>query len=231
MKTIITLALLVVSINGAAQNQWFYTYTDSIALVRDANEISNKFLSDIKHIEPKIQFEGKTILDTSPYLIYYGFDKNIHLPLWEQVLPELKAFFTDIAGSEEAGATMFGLFFNGFYLPHELGHALQDVAKGNLGQSYKGEYLANTIAILWWRKNGNLKELEQCYHLAKKMVNKLPNPVPEGVSIEHYFTENYGTATQDPYIYGYMQFKQFVEIYETKTLPDFNTFIETFLKE
>lgn len=30
-----------------------------------------------------------------------------------------------------------------------------------------------------------------------------------------------------PYVYGYMQFKQFIEIYEDKNLPDFDTFIKT----
>ena len=29
-----------------------------------------------------------------------------------------------VAGGEIAGKKVFGLFFNGFYLPHELGHGL-----------------------------------------------------------------------------------------------------------
>lgn len=227
---IINLIFLISSGFGFAQNQWFQTYTDSTAFIRDANSISEAFIADIKNIKPDIQFELKVILDTSPALIYYGFDNNIHLPLWEQVLPELKEFFTDITGSDSEGEKMFGLFFNGFYLPHELGHALQGIVDGNLELSYKAEYLANTIAMLWWRKHGYQKELEMCYKFANTIQSKLPNPVPEGKTIETYFTENYEQTIQNPYTYGYMQFKQFVNIYEDTSLPDFDTYIINYLK-
>lgn len=231
MKTIITLVFLLFgALNAISQNEWFQTYTDSVALIKDANHISNAFIANIKAIKPDFQFDGKTILDTSPALIYYGYDNNIHLPLWEQLLPELKDFFIDITDSDTEGKNMFGLFFNGFYLPHELGHAFQHTIDGTLEQSYKAEYLANTIALLWWRKHGYQKELEQCYNFAKTMESKLPNPVPEGKTIEDYFTENYEQTLQNPYTYGYMQFKQFVQIYEDKSLPDFETYIANYLK-
>ncbi len=231
MKKTTTLLFLMAALYGTAQNQWFQTYTDSTALVKDANEISDNFIDDIKKIKPDFQFNGKTLLDTSPFLIYYGFDKNIHLPLWQQVLPELKNFFTEMTGNKDEGEKMFGLFFNGFYLPHELGHAFKDVIDGNLEQSYKGEYFANTMAMLWWRKHGNQKDLEQCYNFIKKLESKLQNPVPEGKTKEEFFTEHYDEATQNPYTYGYMQFKQFIEIYEDQTLPDFDTFVVQYIKK
>lgn len=230
MKKASTFLILLLSVTSLfAQNQWFKTYTDSIALVNDANALSKVFISDIQKIKPNYKFEGNIILDTSPYLIYYGFDKNVHLPLWEQVLPEIKSFFVELSGSETEGKTMFGLFFNGFYLPHELGHALQDEIDGTLEQSYKSEYFANTIAMLWLRKHGYQKELEQCYNFAKAMESKLPNPVQDGESIEDYFTHNYNEASKNPYSYGYMQFKQFVEVYEDEALVDFDTFIKNYL--
>ena len=58
------------------------------------------------------------------------------------------------------------------------------------------------------------------------MFLKLPNPVPKGSTIEEYFSKNYEEASANPYVYGYMQFKQFIEIYEDKNLPDFDTFIK-----
>lgn len=215
---------------GFAQNQWFQTYNDSVALVKDANYISNKFIADVKAIKPDFLFTGNTILDTSPALIYYGLDKNIHLPLWGQLPPELKGFFIDITGSDTEGQRMFGLFFNGFYLPHELAHAFQDVVNDSLETSYKGEYLANTIAMLWLRKHGYQKELQLCYELAKSMGEKLPNPVPDDTTIEVFFTENYKKASENPYIYGYMQFKQFVLIYEDSALQDFDSFVANYLE-
>jgi hypothetical protein len=58
------------------------------------------------------------------------------------------------------------------------------------------------------------------------MWAKLPNPIPKDTTIEVYFNKNYDEASANPYVYGYMQFKQFIEIYEKKQLPDFDTFIK-----
>jgi hypothetical protein len=140
-----------------------------------------------------------------------------------------KKFFYEVAGGEAEGKNAFGLFFNGFYLPHELGHALQDIVEKGSVTSYNNEYFANTVAILWWRKAGKEKELKSCYEAAKKMWTKLPNPVPAGEAEDAYFTKNYEVASQNPYTYGYMQFKQFIQLYEDKTLPDFDTFIKNYL--
>lgn len=225
MKKIIVFSLLLSIQIGIAQKNWFKTYTDSIALVKDAQMITKSFTKDIKKVNKNLKYDIKTVLHTTPYLIYFYKDAA-NIPLWEQVIPEQKQFFYEIAGSEVEGKKFFGLFFNGFYLPHELGHAYEYVLKGETLGSYKGEYFANTVAILWWKKHNRNKELQQCYEAAKKMFLKLPNPVPKGSTIEEYFSKNYEEASANPYVYGYMQFKQFIEIYEDKNLPDFDTFIK-----
>ncbi len=125
---------------------------------------------------------------------------------------------------------MFGLFFNGFYLVHELGHQLESYVQTNTKNAYGSEYFANQIAILWWRKNGNQKELKQCYDLIINLLPKLKNPVPNGQSMEDFFTKNYEQAATDPYVYGYMQFNQFKKIYEDNSLPDFDAFIKKYKK-
>ena len=232
MKNLIfTYVLCFITSLSIAQNQWFQTYTDSIALANDANLISDAFLADVKNIKPDIQLSGKSIVDTSPYLIYYGQDKKVHLSFWEEVMPQLKGFLTEISGSEAEGKRIFGLFFNGFYLPHELGHGLQHNVDGTIEQSYKAEYFANTIAVLWWRKQGKLNELKDCYDFAKSVEFKFPNPVPEGQTIEEFFTKNYNEASQNPYTYGYMQFQQLIQIYEDNTLPDFDAYVINYLKQ
>lgn len=229
MKKIIVLSLLLSIQIATAQKKWFTTYSDSIALVKDANAITKSFTKDIKKCNKNVAYNIKTVLHTTPYLIYFYKDAA-NIPLWEQVIPEQKHFFYEIAGSEAEGKKFFGLFFNGFYLPHELGHAYEYVVKGETIGSYKGEYFANTVAILWWKKHHREKELKECYEAAKKMWAKLPNPVPEGSTIEEYFSKNYEEASANPYVYGYMQFKQFIEIYEDKNLPDFDTFIKQLSK-
>lgn len=233
-KILLVLALYISSHSAHCQDQWFTLYTDSIALVKQGNAITNQFIKDIKRIKSDSKLDVKTILHTTPYLIYYdGFGKvkTANIPLWSQVIPEQQRFFYEVAGSEEEGKKAFGYFFNGFYLPHELGHAFQELLEGNQSGSYGNEYFANTVAMLWWRKNGNANDLKNCYESAKKMWEKLPNPVPEGMTIEEYFSKNYEKATENPYVYGYMQFKQFILVYEDKNLPDFDTFIKNYLNK
>jgi hypothetical protein len=203
-------------------------------LVKDANEVSALFMHDIKQLEPSSNMDVKTVLHTTPYLIYYakdGQENTANLPLWAEVIPQQQSFFYEVAGGEVAGKKAFGLFFNGFYLPHELGNAFQEIALHESGLSYSKEYFANIVAILWWRKQGRQQELSSCYEAAKAIWSKLPNPVPVGTLPEEYFTKNYEQASQNPYTYGYMQFKQFIQVYEDKTLPDFDTFIKQSLKK
>ena len=228
----VVFVLLFLSQITFAQKEWFSAFTDSTALVKQANQISSTFIKDIAQIKPTLVLTLKTRLNTTPYLIYYdddGKQKTANLPLWEQVIPEQKAFFYEVAGGEVEGKEVFGLFFNGFYLPHELGHALEQMIEGNVFGSYESEYFANVVAMLWWKKQGKQKELEQCYNYAKKIWAKLPNPVPEGMTIQAYFKANYKQASQNPYTYGYMQFKQFILVYEDKNLPNFEVFVKNYL--
>lgn len=229
-KSILLIALILLSITTNAQKKWFTTYQDSVALVKDANAITKKFTKDLKKIDPTFKFEIKTVLNTTPYLIFFYKDAA-NIPLWEQVIPEQKQFFYQLGGNETEGKKIFGLFFNGFYLPHELGHAFEYILHGEIKNSYESEYQANTIGLLWWKKQHRDAELKQCYEYAKKMWAQLPNPVPEGSTVEEYFAQNYEQATKDPFIYGYLQFKQFIDIYENKNLPDFDTFIKEELKK
>lgn len=226
-KTILIIAITLMSLTTNAQKKWFTLYQDSIALLNDATKISEKFKKDVSSYRKDKKFETTTILNTTPYLIFFDGQNKVNIPLWSQVLPELKTFTKEVTGSEEEGKRMFGLFFNGFYLIHEYGHAYQETYNyENSKVSYQNEHLANTIAMLYWRKIGKKNELKQCYELAKKMFAKLPNPVPEGMSKEEYFTKNYEEATKNPFVYAYMQFGQFIEIYEDESLPSFDEYMK-----
>jgi len=235
MKKLIPAILFVVIANiSNAQKKWFTPYTDSVALVNDANEITGIFVSDIQKLTNDSSLRPVAVLNTTPWLIYYSSDGKVNLPLWSQVLPDLKEFTYKITGGKESGETFFGLFFNGFYLPHELGHAFQQKAgKKELSGSYDNEYFANTIAMLWWRKQNKERELEKCYELSKEIVKTLSNILPEGTDIRKYYTDNYYKILADkdnfPYLYGYMQFTQFIKIYEDKTLPGFDEFVREFI--
>jgi len=229
-KNILVAASFLISYFTFGQKSWFTPYAYSAAMVKDAKIVTAKFTNDIKKIKPDIAFEVESIQNTTPYLIYYDeIKKTANLPLWSEVISDQKKFFYTVAGSEKDGQKAFGLFFNGFYLPHELAHALQATVEGTIEGSYENEYFANTVAMLWWRKQGREKDLKKCYESAKAIFATLPNPVPEGITIQNYFKVNYNKAGEDPFVYGYMQFKQFIHIYEDKKLPDFNTFIRNYI--
>lgn len=234
---ILLLAFCLMANYGSAQKRWFKLYTDTAAEIGDAKAITAKFVSDVRKISPSTIMQVNTILKTSPYLIYYSDDsaRTVNLPIWAEVIEPQKQFFYKVAGSEENGRQVFGLFFNGFYLPHELGHALahtlQKETENWFKSLYEGEVFANKIGILWWRKQGRQKELAQCYAYAKKMFARLPNPVPAGQSVSAYFGKNYEQASRDPFVYGYMQFSQFINIYEDRTLPGFDVFVKQTIQQ
>lgn len=230
-KILLSLSCVLLLQTAFAQKKWFSLYTDSAALLNKGTSITQQFVKDVQNLKPGLALQPKVILHTTPYLIFYDPPvQTVNLPLWKQLPKELVQFFTEMAGTEQEGRQTFALFFNGFYLPHELGHGFQElVAKTQLG--YEGEYFANTVAVLWWRKHHQEKQLQQCYELAKHMMTKLSNPVPAGQTMQQYYSENYEQASQNPYVYGYMQFGQMVQIYEDKSLPDFDTFIRNYLKE
>lgn len=230
MKTLPTVLAILLSYTATSQDQLFKMYTDSTALVQDANAVVKEFTTRVNAIAPVFDNPPQAILNTQVYLISYSPKANkINLPIWEQVIPPQKQFFIELSGGEDKGKEMFGLFFNGFYLPHELGHALQKAADKMTDDLYQNEYFANTVAMLYWRKTDHDNELRDCYEFAKKMMGQLPNPVPEGEDPVSYFNNNYEALGSDPYKYGYFQFAQFVEIYENPSLPSFDDFIKAFV--
>jgi hypothetical protein len=231
MKKIILTSLFFIAVSFSnAQNNWFKLYNDSASLVQDARIIRNNFL---KKVNKKLPAAPSVILNTTPYLIFFfPKDSTVNIPIWSQVINEQKKFFYELAGSEEESKKMFAIFFNGFYLTHELGHYLRRAAKSEGKDAYDEEYKANTVAMLYWLETKQEKQLKQCYAYAKKAMAKLTNPIPAGENTREYFTKHYEELSSDPNKYGYMQFSQFIEIYESKkSLPSFNQYVESILKK
>lgn len=230
MKKLFTILLIVTGFDIHAQKKNFRVYQDSALLVQDANQIITFFWDDLKKLSPVFTSQPRAVLNTKPFLIFYSPKSNlVNLPIWKQVVPEQQEFFYKLGGSEKNGKEMFGLFFNGFYLAHELGHAIQHAANKRESNLYQNEYFANVVAILYWKKANRTSELRKCYKYAKKMVRQLADPVPSGEDPVKFFNEHYQELGADPYKYGYFQFSQFVQIYENKSLNDFDTFIREFL--
>lgn len=227
-KAIIACLIFLFSINANARNNWFSLYSDANALTTDANEIVQQFTTTIQKLNPSIKMHNnKAVKNTTPYLIFID-SITVNLPLWEEVIPQQKDFFKEVAGGENEGKEVFGLFFNGFYLVHELCHSLMASAGKNFENGYANEFEANKIAIMYWRAAGEKEHLDKCYTYAQKMLKTLKNPVPANEDQEKYIAAHYNELSADPYSYGYIQFSQFVKIYEDKSLPDFTTFIKNY---
>jgi hypothetical protein len=230
MRNLILILSIFVSLFSNAQNLWFKTYNDSIALKSDAEKIVQQFSQKVKNANSTIKLDNwEVVKNTTPYLIYIE-KKTANLPFWQEVIPQQKDFFTEVSGGKRQGKEVFGLFFNGFYLVHELGHGLADSAGKKFDNAYDSEYDANTIAILYWRTTQEKSNLKKCYVYAKKMLKHLKNPVPENENYKEYITKHYDEISSDPYKYGYIQFSQFVEIYENKSLSDFETLMKNYQK-
>ena len=219
-----------------SQSPLFKVYSDSASLVQDAKIVTGDFMQQVYKADESLKtIKPTAVLNTTPYLIFWDdSSQTANMPIWQQVIPQQKQFFIALNNNNEAeGLRMFGLFFNGFYLPHELAHAVEwhlvFHAKKRKSQGYYlSEYFANTLAIIYWRQKGRTADLEACYKFAKQMIAQLPNPVPVGEDKIAYFNNNYMRLTSDPFAYGYYQFSQFVEIYEKKELPSFQTYVSSF---
>jgi len=230
MKKISTILLFLfafIQVNG--QNKWFSTYIDSIALVSDAKNIITDMSEKIRKVNPAINLsQNRAIKNTTPYLIYIDLEiATVNLPLWEEVIVPQKEFFKEVAQGDEEAKEVFGLFFNGFYLAHELGHSFSHLVGKNFDNAYDSEYDANVIGILYWKER-EIENLNKCYNYAKKMLEKLKNPVPENEDYKTYITKHYEELSSDPYKYGYIQFSQFVQIYEDKNLGSFEAYIKNY---
>lgn len=232
MKNTLSLFLaLFVFVQTNAQNKWFSVYNDSANLVNDADRVIQQMADKIFKINPTIDLRNNTVIkNTKPFLIFIRND-TVNLPFWTEVIPPQQKFFAEVAGGEKEGKEVFGLFFNGFFIAHEMGHSFSSKAGKKFDNNYDSEYDANIIAILYWRAVGQTENLKKCYDYAQSMLKTLKNPVPYNEDYKQYITNNYSKLASDPYKYGYIQFSQFVKVYEDKALPDFETYIHNYQKK
>ncbi|MDN3202964.1 hypothetical protein [Algoriphagus sediminis] len=210
-------------------SNWFHTYSSQDDFLSDGKAITNQFVSDFHSILPTTAFDVSVIINTTPALVFFDpSTKTVNLPFWDQLKDPAIGFFNKMAGSAEEGKRLFGLFFNGFYLPHELGHGVQYFVKGDTKGSYANELFANQIGMQWWRKHGEQDDLAQCYEFAKHIMSILPDPVPKGETVQEYFNKNYDKVSSDPYIYGFLQFGQFIQVHDDGSLPDYDTLLKNY---
>ena len=63
--------LLLTNISLSAQQKLFHTYTDSVKLVKDANELATAFFTKVKLADASMTKVPQAILNTQTYLVFY----------------------------------------------------------------------------------------------------------------------------------------------------------------
>lgn len=211
----------------AKKRNWFFeTHEDSISLVTLVDALSTDFYNKARKAGFSMKPEYRISMKTTPLLIYYDGNYNIHYPYWYDLDDSTKKALLSITENEAEAKKIFGMFFNTFYIPHEMAHYLSHISgdSAKLG-SHEGEYFANQLAMVYWRNSGYFNaELKQCYDMAKKIPPNVKSPVPPGENEAEWFTKNYNQIVKsaDPYAYSYFQFSQFIKIYEDENLKKQN---------
>lgn len=229
MKTILSILLIVwIALSVKAQNKYFEIYTDSGALKNQNDEMIRDVEASIKLIKPSFSFKGLTTEIPKTFMPgqYRAKTNKIYQLTWQIGGPPMEKFLTDVSGGADYGKVLAGMFFYGFFLPHEIGHAFQHHTGTAPENNFDGEYRANEFAVAYWRSKGKKKELKKCLELAKAVLVKLKNPIPENVDSKEYITAHYNELLRDPYKYGYIQFSQIVNVLENKSLPDFDAYVK-----
>ncbi len=115
MKKILMTGSMLVSIFVYSQDKLFKVYTDSAFLVNDANKIVDDFVDKVNAISPVFTTKPEAILNTKPYLIFYSPKANqVNLPIWHQVMPQQKEFFTKMQEVKKRGRRYLLCFLMGF---------------------------------------------------------------------------------------------------------------------
>lgn len=177
-----------------------------------ADALTARFVTQVRRCGFEPPQIPKTIVQTTPQIIWYGNseDKNVHLPYWPDIPPELQQWMGNWAKAGTMGLTprqQFEEIFNSLLVPHELGHWLGDLG-GRLAKMshWEGEVEANRIAVAFWSL-----DRADAARLPKRITNftgflgKLPNPVPKGQDVAEYFNSNYEKLGADPNAYGWYQ--------------------------
>lgn len=162
-------------------------------------------------------------VQTAAGLIFFTREeRSITVPLWPEVPEEARAIFTHLGGGDAAeGERLFRALFNWFFIPHEATHWLREEYGAELDH-YASEVEANDLAVAFWAGDAaNEPRLALLEALLERVVRRMPDPTPAGMSPREYFNTRYEELGQDPMKYGYFQFKFALDSLRRRSQLDF----------
>jgi len=214
----------------------FRLYTDSIELNKDIQKLRNDFIAIVKAVKPELDFRTTVTVFSSSLLTHYSpQDDEARIPLWKDVPVFIHDELIRLEGSEQSAQHVFAHLFNGFYIPHELGHGLQKTFRGmnDFSDAWMMEYEANELTIYYLLSLGTYNDqLNNVYESSKRWLSILPDPVPPGEDKGKYLTENYDRIARelDVRTYAWLQSWQIVDIMEKEDKPTFEGYLKQFFE-
>lgn len=180
-------------------------------LIERGNKIASELDSMLNDLGVETGSTPTISIRYEPYVIFFNPENNEVITLmYDQVPEELMSFFTTLSEQTDMGEEeFFESFFNTFFYVHEFGHwaQLQMDSTFNINR-YQSEQEANEITVSYLESfDEGVQFLDYISPKVESLVAFLDNPVPEGITEEEYFNENYSQLGLDPYAYGYFQFK------------------------
>lgn len=127
MKKIIFLLIIGVPQIHAAQNKWFEIYDDAKIFQKNMEGLIHDFEKQVQFIDSSFSLIDLDveIKNDLPYGYYSPSENKIYLPLWKTAPQWTKDLVAQILGSEAEEKKLAGLFYNGFFMPHEIAHSFQ----------------------------------------------------------------------------------------------------------
>jgi len=144
----------------------------------------------------------------TPNLAYFDHRSGrIVLAHWPTLGSASKAFFIDLAGTEEEGGALFVSLFNEFLVAHEMGHWVQR-GFGIVRDRYGREQEANDIAVAFFRSiEGGEPRLNELRPRLESALARLSDPTPADLDERAFFNAQYAKLAVNPAAYGYYQFR------------------------
>lgn len=211
----------------------FTAYTSEASLSHDVGAVYSDILAAAKDIATDLSVSTEIRVADSPMGIAFDpMAKASCFSLYAQAPNKLKSALLTITADEAEAEKVFGLFYQGWFVPHNFTYALMDAyGQSGAGHVYFDDYAANIASWHYWQEKGHGAEVSQCMEWAGKMRSGFPNPIPEGEIISIYLNENRDLLKDDPAGWLYVQAYQLLDIRENEKPFPFREFLHNFLED
>lgn len=161
--------------------------------------------------------------DVFSYGNYDEATNTLKTTAWELMTEEEKARFYRMAGmnaTEETARKEFETSVHHWVFVHELGHWWQACRHVENADRYVYESGANRIATAYWREHDRDILVAQRTTF-NYVLTHVPDPVPEGESVEDYFNAHSAAKFKPGAEYDWVQARMGLRVFDEHPAPSF----------